>query len=289
MRLNIHMRCILLLLIVFVSTGALCQKKDFWNVDFRKADSIALTFAGHDLRDPHALALKLVKDVHTDVETFRVIFRWITDNIAYDYPLYLEIVKKEKKLRYSRKKLSAFSQHASKKMYSRMIIKKKTICSGYATLLEYMCQEAGLECEIVTGYARNFDVVSSSKPNHAWNAIKLGTKWYLSDVTWASGAIDSESRFVKSFNDAYFLTEPSLFIATHFPVEARWRLIKDGPSLNHFFLAPFRPEGFISNWINNYYPLKGTTTIRRNQLFELRFTGNVPICIHSSAKHCQSE
>lgn len=169
------MRCVLFLTAAILSSfSACCQASDFWNVNFRKADSIALAFAGRDLRNPDQLARELVQGVDTDVEKFRVIFRWIADNVSYDYDLYLNIVEKERQLRHNRKKSSAFAAHVSKKVYRHMILQKKTICAGYATLLEYMCQQVGLQCELISGYGRNYSLVETRRPNHAWNAVKAG-------------------------------------------------------------------------------------------------------------------
>lgn len=277
------MRCILFLAVILSSLNSFCQVKDFWNVDFGKADSIALAFAGRDLKNPDGLARELVQGVTSEVEKFRVIFRWIADNISYDYDLYLKIVEKEKKLRYKPKKSSAFAERASKQIYRNMILKKKTICSGYATLLEYMCQEVGLQCKLVSGYGRTFNVVETRRPNHAWNAVKLGYKWYLCDVTWASGFVGPVRRhFFKEYNDIYFLTEPSLFISSHYPSDPSWTLLKERPTLSHFLQSPLKPEGFIQNLINQYAPYKGYIRAKADEPLEVRFTSNAGI-IHQTA------
>lgn len=49
------------------------------------------------------------------------------------------------------------------------------ICAGYAQLMEYALGKLGIECEYVTTDA------------HAWNIVKLGGKWYHTDVTWGVG------------------------------------------------------------------------------------------------------
>ena len=273
------MRCVILVMALFSCTNSLCQVSDFWNTDFQKADSIALAYAGHDLSHPDQLAEKLTKDLDTEVEKlvekFRVIFRWITDNISYDYPLYRKKIRREAQLRYNRKRFTSYVEHVSTQMYRRMIRQKKTICSGYARLLEYMCEQAGLQCNQVSGYGSAFYLSGTKGPNHAWNVVKLGDRWYVCDVTWASGYIDSRNeRFYKSFNEMYFLTDPSLFISNHYPSDASWILLKDPPSLASFMNAPFKAEGFISNWINQYSPEKGVVRIKTNEEFEFRFTSN---------------
>ena len=272
------MRVRITLLATFIFTSATAQVGDFWNTDFRKADSTALVFAGRDLKNPDRLATEITKGLTTDHEKFRAIFRWITDNVRYDYELYLKIARKENRHRYNPKKKSVLATRASRQVYRHMIRKKKTICGGYATLLEYMCEQVGLECPLVSGYARAFSLGGTRGPNHAWNAIRLGTKWYLSDVTWASGFVDTEvERFIKDFRDIYFLTDPSLLIASHFPSDERWKLLRNAPTLREFLDAPFTAEGFIENLINQYKPAKGEVRIKASDAFELRFTSNAPM------------
>lgn len=283
LRMRFEIKLAISALALLLNTTGNCQVSDFWQTDFRKADSIALVFGGRTLKNPGQLAQDITKGLTTDHEKFRAIFRWITDNISYDYELYLKIIRTEKK-RFGRKKQSELASRASKRMYRHLIRKEKTICAGYAKLLEYMCEQVGLECPFVGGYARAFSLESTKAPNHAWNAVKLGNKWYLCDVTWASGFVDTEvKRFFKSFNEIYFLTDPNLLIANHYPTDRRWILLKGPPSLSEFANAPFKSEGFIENWINHYTPEKGILRIKNTDKFELRFTCNTPV-VNSKAR-----
>lgn len=97
----------------------------------------------------------------------------------------------------------------------------------------------------------------------------------MCDVTWASGYIrEGRVSFSKRFNEIYFLTEPSLFISNHYPSNVSWTLLKDHPSLTQFLQAPFRPEGFIQNQVNQYAPHGGAIRVKTGEPFELRFTSN---------------
>lgn len=53
--------------------------------------------------------------------------------------------------------------------------KHTTVCQGYALTIYKMLTEAGVPCRYVTGY---------SGEAHAWNLVKLGSKWYHLDATW---------------------------------------------------------------------------------------------------------
>ncbi|MDO4554145.1 MAG: transglutaminase domain-containing protein [Lachnospiraceae bacterium] len=55
-----------------------------------------------------------------------------------------------------------------------VLMNGKAVCSGYATAYQLLLYEYGISSEIAT----------SEKMDHAWNLVKLGSKWYHVDVTW---------------------------------------------------------------------------------------------------------
>jgi len=87
---------------LFTSSFTYAQRHDFWNINFRKADSIATVHENRGLKNPEKLAEDLAMNLTTDVEKFRAIFRWITDNIHYDLNLFNEISEKQRRFRYDR-------------------------------------------------------------------------------------------------------------------------------------------------------------------------------------------
>ncbi|HEX3078561.1 MAG TPA: transglutaminase domain-containing protein, partial [Lachnospiraceae bacterium] len=86
------------------------------------------------------------------------------------------------------------------------IIKKSTVCNGYALLMYKMLNEAGVPARIITGTAYN----ESGGGNHAWNIVKLGDYWYNIDVTW-----DDPVGGTKVYYD-YFLKGSSDFKSDHY-------------------------------------------------------------------------
>lgn len=52
------------------------------------------------------------------------------------------------------------------------LVNKQCVCNGYAMAFTYLCNIAGLEA---------FGVPS---PGHAWNMVKVDSKWHCVDVTW---------------------------------------------------------------------------------------------------------
>lgn len=269
------MRC-LFIPALFISFSLFAQITDFDTVSFQSADSISRFYMNHDLSDPEHLAQVLTQDLKSDAEKFRVIFKWICDNISYDVSLYQQQRKKNHALKYNRRKLSKWDLRLSKKSYKRVIINKTALCSGYAMLLERMSRSVGLECFIVEGYARDFtDRVNHGNVNHAWNVVRLSNKWYLADVTWASGYVDEQATiFTRNFNGNYFLTEPGLFIANHYPRKESWTLLYNRPTLKQFLSAPIKTSAFIQNKINQYSPEIGKLKVKQDSSVVFSFTTN---------------
>jgi len=73
---------------------------------------------------------------------------------------------------------------------AKILQTRRTICLGYAQLMDSLCELAGIPNVTVFGYAKDryYDVGDSIYGhNHAWNAVKLDNLWYVYDVTWSKG------------------------------------------------------------------------------------------------------
>lgn len=245
-------------------------------MDFSKPDSIAENLKVKNLKDVEGITNQLIKGAETDVEKFRSIFRWITLNIEYDYDLYLKSEKKELKLKYEREKLAKYRVKLMTKLNRRLINKKLGICYGYSLLLENMCSYAGLNCALIEGYARQgSDKIGYGKVNHAWNAVELSDKWYLTDPTWASGKVMRPAgKFVKDFEPDYFLSDPFYFGTQHYPKDKSWLLQYEPPSLKEFLYSPIKLEGFTKNKINQIFPENGSFRVKRDSVVTFKFTSN---------------
>ena len=218
---------ILLLLFINVSFG---QQSDFKHIDFTKADLIAKSYKSKRLLELNKITYNLTKDLDTDVEKLRSIYVWICNNVANDFSLFSLNERKRKRYFKDSIKLQKWNSKFKKKLFKKLLKKKKTICSGYAYLLKEMCNIAGIESKMVNGFGRtstvNFEELDM--PNHSWNVVKLNNKWYLCDPTWSTGiSFPDDGRFKFSYNDGYFLTDPKLFLQNHYPVEQVFTLLNN--------------------------------------------------------------
>jgi hypothetical protein len=272
---------------VFTSLITYAQRQDFWDINFHKADSIASVYENRDLKNPEKLADDLAMNLTTDVEKFRAIFRWITDNIHYDLNLYNEVIEKQRRLRHHRKKLLDWKKQFDNKVQRRLYNKQSTICDGYASLLERMSNHVGISCVKISGYARTSkQAIGKGQSNHAWNAVKIGARWYLCDATWASSKLDPATlKFHRRFDRNYFLTDPSLFIANHFPSDTSWILLHDKPSLKEFLNGPMKYGEYIASKVSNYSPKNGIVRIAKGSTVTFEFSCNVDLEKNDSQAH----
>ena len=121
--------------LIFVNLS-FAQQSDFSHIDFSKADNIAKTVKSKRLYQLHKLTYSLTKNLNTDIEKFRAIYIWICNNIANDFGLYSLNEKKRKRFLKDSVKLKKWNSKFKKKLFKKLLKKKRTICTGYAYLLK---------------------------------------------------------------------------------------------------------------------------------------------------------
>ena len=152
------------------------------------------------------LVAKLTAKSETDEEKLKAIFDWVTSNIKYDHK-------------------AAKNDISITKSIDEIIRTKSAICTGYSSLMKELCIISGIECHVVSGYARSSTgQIISDAPDHAWNAVKLGGKWYLLDATWS----------IQKNAAKYYLIDPESMIKTHLPAQRWWQLLNTPVSFEAF-------------------------------------------------------
>jgi len=159
--------------------------------------------------DVVALSKYLTKNAANDLEKVSSIYKWLIKNISYDHQAY-----KNGNKRINRSNTD-------------ILERREAICWGYSTLFKAMCDEVNIPCEVISGYGKTTfgESPKLKSPNHAWNAVKLDTTWYLLDATWDSGMIGNLSLFEQKYQQDYFLTPPKYFIVNHLPADPNWQLL----------------------------------------------------------------
>lgn len=234
---------LLLLFFAFFNLASYSQPTDFNQLNFQKADSVALSYKGEGLNNLPVLTHNLTANLTTDVEKFRAIYTWVSTNIENDYQSYATTSNKRKKIVKDREAFLKWNSDYSPKMFEKLISQKKTACTGYAYLIREMAQLAEIACKIVDGYGRTAttNLSTKSQANHSWNIVKLNNKWYLCDATWSAGKTMMEEKgavFTFDYNDGYFLADTELFIKNHYPLQIENTLLAENPTFKEFLEGP---------------------------------------------------
>lgn len=250
------------------------QAEDFNAMYWTKADSIASRYPNHSLYNLALLSHKLTSPLLTDEEKFRSIYKWVCENISYDNVLFMKNQRQREKLS-DPNLLQAWYKKVNVMMFDGLLKKHKTICTGYAYLVQELARHAGISCEIVDGYGRSSisNVGGVGTPSHQWNAVKLSGKWYLCDATWSCGYMLG-SLYVKNFNSDYFLMDPKLFIRNHYPLNPTWALLDEKPTLHEFLNRPLIYSNFFRLNSTKLYP----------ETFEVSARKKVPITFKFNSK-----
>ena len=62
------------------------------------------------------------------------------------------------------------------------LVNHKAVCAGYAQANQLLLNRLGVYCVPIFG--RTGFNMFYGEPNHEWNAVKSGSRWYMTDVTW---------------------------------------------------------------------------------------------------------
>lgn len=134
-----------------------------------------------------------------------------------------------------------------------------SVCAGYANLFHAMAQEVGIESRVVVGDTRKPDGNISGE-GHAWNAVRIESKWYLVDVTWDAGTV-SGTEFTRRYRTAYFLTPIDIFGLRHLPDEPQWQLRQTPIGRGEFARQPMLSPEFFLHGFELISPRRSQVTV----------------------------
>jgi len=220
-----------LAIIIWLLPAVLLQAEN-GSTEFEPIDRHALNAPAAATRKVSDLARYLIANAGDEREKARAIFRWLTANIEYDTEGYLK---------------GDYGDLTPE----GVLRSRKAVCSGYAGLFASLGEAAGLEVSMISGYSKGYGYSQGdalpSRPNHAWNAVKIEGRWLLLDATWGAGYLNDKRRFVRQLENHYFLTDPHRFIYDHLPEDARWQLLDRSLSSQEYGeLVYLRPAAFRS-------------------------------------------
>jgi hypothetical protein len=126
---------------------------------------------------------------------------------------------------------------------------------------------------VVEGYVRLDNQISSL--SHAWCVARIDSTWYLFDPTWASGYVNN-GVFVSKINNAYYKTDPSIFIQTHMPFDRLWQLLYHPINFTDFNDGKVRESnnGAVFNFPDSITVYEKQNPTERNEAAYARIENN---------------
>lgn len=148
----------------------------------------------------------LTRNIDSELSRVRSIYSFVIHYLDYDHEAYQN----------GNKRINQSSND--------ILERKRAVCWGYAQLFTELCEHADIEAYTISGYSNLFQT-DFSKPDHAWNVVKIKDDYHLLDVTWASNTLRTPDKFIRKFDVDYFLTPPDLFVINHYPILSFWQLL----------------------------------------------------------------
>ena len=199
-----------------------------------------------------------------EAESAYFIFKWLSKNIEYECYAYTHGT-----INYSE---------------SYAYIEGKGVCNSYSLIFMTMCKALGLEYVLISGYSKGtsyFDGQMPTKTNHAWNAVKIDSQYYLIDSTWGAGTCSGDV-FNKKFREFYFCTNPELFIRKHLPADNQWQLLSRIITIEEFVNMAKLSDGFFDGGFLTINPDTNILSIEGQAKIILTYetTTNITLTMH---------
>jgi len=211
-----------------------------------------------DAPTPDSLAKKITAPYQTELEKTRAIFSWIAQHVSYNTGIF-NAGKKYPGVKFVADPYDTISEKSAVEQTAERVLRRRVaVCDGYAKLFKTLCDYAGIESEVILGYAKCYLERSDRfRTNHTWNAVRIDSTWYLLDVTWGSGFVVANEYF-PHIDESYFLTPARQFVLDHYPEDLRWTLLDHAPTLKEFQYTPFKYKAYIKYSIKSMSPSSGT-------------------------------
>lgn len=119
-----------------------------------------------------SLSDEICEGLDSDYDKLRVISRWVSDNIYYDYPAHDAGIPEEcLSLEY-------------------MLDKHSSVCGGYANMTSALCAAQGIKCYNIKGHAlqgdATYDEAHGTAAYHEWNYAVIDGRVIWVDSGWNS-------------------------------------------------------------------------------------------------------
>lgn len=228
--------------------------------DFTAVDKYVKSLGALDSMSMGTINNVVSKKFSDKIDKARAIYYWIANNITYD-------VK------------AARANNTSKNSPTDVLLYRKAIGLGFASLFQDMCSSANIRCLTVDGFVKNnVDEIGEkgNDINHSWAVVQLGESpetWYYVDPALGSGYADAEMKtFTPAFTDAYFFTDKETFNMQHYPDNTAWKLGPGPKNKKDFYDLPVIKSAAIELGLKKILPNDGNLKVKVNKPVRFSFT-----------------
>jgi len=269
---------IILLSFLLLLRSAVTAQAAIDSLNFTEVDNYVLTVRYEN--NLEKLSEDLTSLYTDDVFKLRAIFKWITNNIEYDY----RFINSGKELKVpdceneTEQDCIAITREWENNYLKKILLRKKAVADGYAKLFKKLCDLNYIQCEVITGYARTkpYQVGNTMPVNHSWNAVMIDANWFYADAAWAAGYCpeDEETgrllKFVKDYKDYYWLSSFNRFSRNHYPKKGNFteptNLTKE-----QFFMKPFYYSVEVLENLDEDVPSTGVIKVKKGDTIHFKF------------------
>lgn len=272
-----HPRIILLLFLVSLQLVVAAQTP-VDSINFSEVDNFVSSVKYEN--DIEKLSNDLTTPYSDDVNKLRAIFKWMANNIEYDY----RFINSGKELKFpdcdneTENGCITLTREWENNYLKKILLRKKAVVDGYARLFKKLCDLNYIQCEIITGYARTkpYQVGNNMPINHSWNAVMIDANWYYLDVTWAAGYCpeDDETgrliKYIKDFKNYYWLSPFERFSRNHYPKKGNF-VEQTNLTKEQFFMKPYYYSVEILENLSEDIPATGVIKVRKGETIHFKF------------------
>lgn len=193
----------------------------------------------------------------SDSDRIGAAYYWIAKNIVYDTKSHFS--KKKKPIYNFRYKTQEEKQQKIHEINMRIadegFKERKAVSRGFSIMFKRLCNNCGVECEIVSGSVKLKTKDIGRKPgrtDYFWNAVKMGGNWYLVDAAMGAGLLNEKSHtFTPDYNETFYLANPEFFALNHYPDQNEWLFCnmtdEDFGSLPLFYPSYVKADIYLRN------------------------------------------
>ena len=231
--------------------------------DFKAIDDFVKKTGALDSMTMGTISETVTRPFADKTDKVRAIFDWIAYNISYD-------VK------------AARTSSVGKNTTDEVLLYRKAVSIGYATLFQDMCSSANIRCLTVDGFVKqNIEQIGddNTEINHSWAVVQLGQSpddWFYVDPTWGAGYTDADMKtYTRSFNDGYFFADKATFNLQHYPDNEAWKLGEAPKNKKDFFALPIISSAAFEFGVKKISPVNGHLILSADKAEHFSFSVSI--------------